>query len=364
MTDQIFDRYKHALKAGHVAVLRGRLEEALKHYREASSLAASRALPHSSAAGVLLRLGQVDESISTYREALIRAPDDEASLSGLSEALVAAGQRAEASEVLDRLADVQLRATRTSDSLATRNLARTIRTAEATASARAEEEAALSTAAAEEDAPTEVAPGPEVAAADGSDAEAGRDARSEPTSAGDVVELSAAYAEIPEVADVEPATIGDAEPATTGEAEDGPPAAAAVPRAEQLAAEGEAALDSGDRETAASAFVEAAAAFVTAGALDAAIDACQNALTAAPGSAQAHLWLARLYFDRGWHDRAVDKVLLLDRLLALEGTPGVREEMIGLIHAQAPEEPRLAALVAPPMVSVGPESGAPAATAG
>ena len=44
MSDPIFERYKEALKAGHVAVLRGRLEEALGHYETATQIADDRAL--------------------------------------------------------------------------------------------------------------------------------------------------------------------------------------------------------------------------------------------------------------------------------------------------------------------------------
>ena len=39
MVDPIFERYKEALKAGHLAVLRGRADEAIGHYREAQHLA-------------------------------------------------------------------------------------------------------------------------------------------------------------------------------------------------------------------------------------------------------------------------------------------------------------------------------------
>ena len=55
MPDPIFERYKEALKAGHVAVLRGRSDEAIAHYREAAEIAPDRPLPHTSLGGVLLR---------------------------------------------------------------------------------------------------------------------------------------------------------------------------------------------------------------------------------------------------------------------------------------------------------------------
>ena len=60
MVDPIFERYKEALKAGHLAVLRGRADEAIGHYREAAEIAPERPLPHTSLAGVLLREGRLD----------------------------------------------------------------------------------------------------------------------------------------------------------------------------------------------------------------------------------------------------------------------------------------------------------------
>ena len=59
MTDDLYERYKEALRVGHVAVLRGALEEASEAYRTAASIAPSRALPHTSLGGVLLRLGHL-----------------------------------------------------------------------------------------------------------------------------------------------------------------------------------------------------------------------------------------------------------------------------------------------------------------
>ena len=45
MTEALFDRYREALRAGHVAVMRGRLEAAAAWYREAADLASDRAVP-------------------------------------------------------------------------------------------------------------------------------------------------------------------------------------------------------------------------------------------------------------------------------------------------------------------------------
>ena len=96
MTDPVFERYKDALKRGHVAVFRGRPKEALACYQEASRLVSHRALPWVSMGSVLLQMGRVQESIAAYDEALKRAPGDRQAMGGKAIALTAAGRDAEA----------------------------------------------------------------------------------------------------------------------------------------------------------------------------------------------------------------------------------------------------------------------------
>jgi hypothetical protein len=107
MTDDLYERYKEALRLGHVAVLRGALEEALEAYRSAASIAPSRALPHTSLGGVLLRLGHLEEALVEYAAAVARAPHDEGALLGQAEALTIAGQRVDAAQALDHVAEIQ-----------------------------------------------------------------------------------------------------------------------------------------------------------------------------------------------------------------------------------------------------------------
>ena len=107
MTDDLYERYKEALRIGHVAVLRGSLEEALEAYRTAASIAPSRALPHTSIGGVLLRLGHLEEALVAYAAAVARAPHDEGALLGQAEALTMAGQRVDAAGALDHVAEIQ-----------------------------------------------------------------------------------------------------------------------------------------------------------------------------------------------------------------------------------------------------------------
>ena len=107
MTDDLYERYKEALRIGHVAVLRGALEEALTSYRTAAAVAPSRALPHTSLGTAFLRLGRVDEALVEYAAAVARAPHDEGALLGQAEALATAGQRMEAARVLDHVSEIQ-----------------------------------------------------------------------------------------------------------------------------------------------------------------------------------------------------------------------------------------------------------------
>jgi tetratricopeptide (TPR) repeat protein len=107
MTDDLYERYKEALRVGHVAVLRGALEEAIEAYRTSASIAPSRALPHTSLGGVLLRLGHLDEALVEFAEALTRAPHDEGALLGQAEALNIAGQPVNAAAALDHVSEVQ-----------------------------------------------------------------------------------------------------------------------------------------------------------------------------------------------------------------------------------------------------------------
>jgi tetratricopeptide (TPR) repeat protein len=107
MTDDLYERYKEALRVGHVAVLRGSLEEALVAYRAAATIAPSRALPHTSLGGVLLRLGHLEEALVAYAAAVARAPHDEGALLGQAEALTMAGQRVDAAQALTHVAEIQ-----------------------------------------------------------------------------------------------------------------------------------------------------------------------------------------------------------------------------------------------------------------
>jgi len=76
VSDPVFERYKEALKQGHLALLRGKPKSALERYTEAAALADHRALPHLSVGSVLLRLGRPREALSAFDRAVVRAPEE------------------------------------------------------------------------------------------------------------------------------------------------------------------------------------------------------------------------------------------------------------------------------------------------
>ncbi|HET9614144.1 MAG TPA: hypothetical protein VFP22_04955, partial [Candidatus Limnocylindrales bacterium] len=79
----LYDRYKDALRRGHVAALRGRHDAAIDAYGEAAAIAPDRALPHASIGGVLAKMDRPADAVAAYRRALALAPRDETALRGL-----------------------------------------------------------------------------------------------------------------------------------------------------------------------------------------------------------------------------------------------------------------------------------------
>jgi tetratricopeptide (TPR) repeat protein len=373
----LFEEYKEALKRGHVAVLRGELEDAIGHYRAAAQIAPYRPLPHSSLGGVLLRLGRTDEAVAAYEEAVRRGPTDETALGGLADALLAAGRRAEAAEHLDRLAGIQLEKGRQAEALATRGLARAVRAAggipepgtpgpaagssgeEAVAESPTEQ--AMSEAGAERAGPERDGIGPE-AVSDMTAAGAAEPVVAEepaPVSADEPARITgdddtAADEEAVRAAGDAPVNVEDAaadEPAEAGEP------APEQPRAWEIVVAADQASVEGRTDDAVRAYVQAAIEYRQLAALDAGLDACQQALTLAPGAPEVHLALAGLYFDCGWGDRAADKLLLLDRLLQLQEPNGWQDQLSAMAREHASEDPRLAALIARGAPQAPPSSG-------
>jgi tetratricopeptide (TPR) repeat protein len=120
----------------------------------------------------------------------------------------------------------------------------------------------------------------------------------------------------------------------------------ALPPAERLHLTGHQARLRGDTQSAIGAWLDEARTHAQAGHLDAALDACQQALALSSGSVRVHLELIRLYFERGWHELAVERVLLLDRLLELAPEPEAQNALATLVGTHAASDERLAAVTA------------------
>ena len=99
MSEALFERYKEALRRGHVASQRGRFDEALDAYTEAAKVAPDRALPLVGIGLVLTRLDKTTEALSAFDLALDRAPTDETALRGRIDTLLAMGDRARAADM-------------------------------------------------------------------------------------------------------------------------------------------------------------------------------------------------------------------------------------------------------------------------
>jgi tetratricopeptide (TPR) repeat protein len=325
MSEALYERYKDALRRGHVAALRGRFDAALVAYGEAADIAPERALPHASLGTVLSRLERHDEALVAFGLALERAPRDETALAGRADILAARGQRVEAAETLDRLAetldavgrladscDAARRALELAESRERRRLVRSLvdrlRASPADAAAIAALEGALGVLGPSRRRP-DPDPGPEVIP----------DA---PESAG------SAFGE-PEL-----------EPAPTIEP------APERPGGVRLALDAEERLDVGDRTGARDGWLAAAMAHRADGQLDAALDACYLALALAPDDAGLHLTLAEIYLDRGWRGHAAEKLALLATLVDLEDDRASRARLCELAAAHFADDERLAAICA------------------
>ena len=115
MSEDLFERYKDALRRGHIAAQRGRPDEALIAYREAIEIAPERALPYIGLGGVLARLGRSTEAVVAFDRAVERGPHDEHAWRGLADARLAAGRRIDAADALDRLSGILDRQGRLAD---------------------------------------------------------------------------------------------------------------------------------------------------------------------------------------------------------------------------------------------------------
>jgi tetratricopeptide (TPR) repeat protein len=295
MSEALYERYKEALRRGHVASQRARFDEALDAYGEAARVAPDRALPLVGIGLVLTRLGKTAEALSAFDLALDRAPTDETALRGRVDALLALGDRVRAAETVDRLVGILETTDRQSEALDAAGRALDL------AEARSRREGLRAMVDRIQTDPAAV------------------------SAVGDALVRAVALLEGPIGPEPEPAP---------------PPfdPAAAMAAVEDAAA-------TGDAEATRTAALAAARGHRKAGQLHAAIDACYQALATNPADPALHLTLAELYVDRGWRTAAADKLVLLARLVDLGDDPATRERLCGLA-TRLPDDPRLQAICA------------------
>lgn len=317
--EALYERYKDALKRGHVAALRGQLEVALAAYAEAARIAPERPTPHTSAAAALLRRRKPAEALRWYDAALAISPRDEAALLGRAQALAALDRRGDAADAFDTLAETRAGEGRLADAVdaarrglelaegrdrrrVLERLIARLRAAEPDEPGRLALERALHVLDGLAVAPAGLAPaGPAPAEGGGGDASA--PASSAP---GSVLPSRAARLA------ARPVPLGD------------------------LAARAEAALAAGQSGAAAEALLDLAATHAAEGRIDAALDACYVGVSLEPGRAELHLALADLYARRGWDALAADKLGLLERLSALDGDEPTRSLIAAARASRAP----------------------------
>ena len=372
VTEALYERYKDALRRGHIAALRGRLEIAAVAYDEASRIAPDRALPHASLGDVLRRLDRLDEALAAFGAALERAPSDEASLAARSEVLARLGRRAHAAADLDALAEIQdaagrldeacdsarralelaesrsrrrlvegltrrLRESAPQDAVAAAALERAAAVLEARGTLRAERRPAV-----HQDAGSDVAPGAEPAAERAHPDDAGPPPEAAPPG----VSEGTTMAEATEAAAAPDTTAPDAAPDAAAP-DASPPAPEEPPdRGAELTTEAEVLIAAGNRDAALERSLEAMASHRAAGRLAAAIDACYLALAVAPDATDLHLALAELYLDQGWREPAGEKLLLLGRLVGLDGDDAARDRLCHLVRRRFADDGRLMELCA------------------
>lgn len=327
-SEALYERYKDALRTGHIAAVRGRLDAAVAAYGEAAALAPDRPLPHACLGRVLLKLERVDEALSAFGVALRCAPRDEGALTGRADALVAAGRQVEAAGVLDLLADTQEAADRIPDACDTarralelaesrarwRHLEALVGQLRGLVGERADEMQLVRALRTLEvpSAPPDAAPAVPPASDDG------------PALSGDATVVEGVAAAPIEVLPLE-------EPPFDANA-----VAMAV----------EAAIETGDPAVVHEVVLASASSLRRAGLLTAAIDACTLGLTVAPADPDLHLALAELDLDHGWIELAADKLAILARFVELTGDTLARERLCAIVGERFPDDPRLTAICA------------------
>jgi tetratricopeptide (TPR) repeat protein len=313
MSGSLYEGYKEALRRGHVAALRDRLDVALSAYREASRIAPDRAMPYVGMGSVLARLERVDEALAAYRSALDRAPDDEGALRGRGELLATHGRPAEAAATFDRLAGTLERAGRMADACDVAR--RALELAESRGRVRLVQTLVARL----------------------------RESSGDPA-ADRALERAMSVLEAEPVAEPGPHRAAEGEPAPGTTAKPSRTRVAPPPDPAVLDRAFEAAIDAGNLAEARAKAVDSASAHRAVGQFHAAVDACYQALAIAPADPGVHFALAQLYLDRGWRNLAADKLVLIGRLAELNGDTATKARLCDLAVRRFPDDARLAAI--------------------
>jgi len=337
-SEELYEQYKDALKRGHVASLRGHIEEALLCYADAARIAPERSTPHASAGTALLRRKRPLDALRHYEVALAMSPRDEAALLGRAQALGALERRGEAADAYDALADMQANAGRLADAVDAarrglemaegrerrRTLERLIaklRASEPGEPGRLALERALQVLDGSAVPAPKAVPAEALAAPSAPVAGASRPAAQAPTSgSGSPAPASASTAARPEKGSESSGRTPGAAPEIRPWAM--PAVPGAIPAGATVAAylaRAEAAVEAGIAGPAVDALLDLSALHARDGRIEAALDACYSALSFDPDSVALHLALAQLYAGRGWTPLADEKLRLLERLAQLDG---------------------------------------------
>ena len=283
-------------------------------YREAARIAPDRALPYVGLGGVLARLGRSDDSLAAYAAALDRAPDDEGAMQGRADVLAVLGRRAEAADMLDRLA-----ANLERDGRHRRRLRRRPTGARA----------------------RRIAWTPRPGRAPRLDAQVGGPGRRRGRGGARARARRARFG-----AGRRCPRDRDAKTSTEQATDACGPAQSTAPDPALLTLAVEESLEAGDLDEARRRALIAANGHRAVGQFHAAMDACYQGLAIMPSDPDIHLLLAELYLDRGWRGPAADKLVLLGRLSQLTGDGATRGRLCYLAAARFPDDPRLAAVCA------------------
>jgi tetratricopeptide (TPR) repeat protein len=320
MPEALYERYKEALRRGHVARDKGQWAAALAAYAEAATIAPERALPHAAIGSVHLRLGQPEQALAAFAAALERAPDDADALEGMANALLALGRPKEAADTLDRLAAALSRGGRPVAALDAARRALELAESRARHQVLAELSAAVASSPLDEAARDALARAVGLLERSGVASEpaekeappppAGSPAGGPPGAPGGETGIPAGL----------PGAVGAGQGRDVGVEETGPAAELPIDGdPEALVEEAQEAAAAGRPDEAYRGFLAAAGAFWRGGRRTAALEACQLALALRPDDPAVHLRMAELYLDLGWEALAREKLDLLERFLQLDG---------------------------------------------